>query len=469
MDIKNLDVLLMTTIREESFYSFPPIGLGYLATALRRENFKVDILDTNNKKFNFVKLRQHIEKINPRIIGIQVFSYDVNPCRKLINIIDELNPDIKIILGGPHPTSEPSEVFNQFKYIDYAFKGEGEEGLPILVNYLLRNKKINLKTIPGLIWKENNEVIINNQIFNSDLDKYGIPAWDLIDPRQYEEAPQGGFLKEFPYAPISTSRGCPFRCTYCAVHIMNGRKIRYRSVQLLIDEIKYLNGDFGVKEFHIIDDAFTSDKKRVVEFCNELFSNNLTIRFTFPNGIRLDTLDKEMLFKMKQAGLQDFHVGIESGSDKILKDMRKNLTTKIIEEKINLIKKVGLEVNGFFIIGYPTETKEDILKTIKFAKKLPIKRAQFNLFNAFAGTEITNYLFKTRKINKINYDQFIFYKVDYIPEGMTKKELSNLQKKAFLEFYLRPKIILDLLKDINSFTHFKFIMRRIKYSLFVSK
>ncbi len=464
-----LDILLITPARESNQYVVPPIGLGYLATALRKERFKVDILDSVKKNFTQKELIDEIEKIRPKILGIQLFSYDVSPSKIFIKSIKKNLPSIKIIIGGAHPTSEPLEVLNQFPEVDYAFKGESEEGLPLLINFLLKNKKINLQKIPGLIWKEENKININNQLYSKNLDKYGIPAWDLIDPGTYKEAPQGGFLKEYPYAPISTSRGCPFSCSYCTVHIVSGRNIRVRSIKHVINEIKILKEKYKVKEIHILDDAFTASKERVMEFCNELIKEKIKIKFSFPNGIRLDSLDEEVLLKMKNAGVQDFNVGVESGSDKILKDMKKSLTTKIIKEKTNLIKKMGLEANGFFIIGYPTETKKDILKTIKFAKKIPIKRAQFSLFKAYPGTEITNKLLQEGKISKINYDSFMYYKIDYVPEGLTEKELKNLQRTAFLKFYLRPKILLSLIREINSFEHFKFILQRTWYSFFVSK
>jgi radical SAM superfamily enzyme YgiQ (UPF0313 family) len=469
MENKNLDVLLITPARESNQYIVPPIGLGYLATALRKENFSVDILDSVKKNLTQKELINEIKKINPKVLGIQLFSYDVSPSKIFIKQVKNILPKIKIIIGGAHSTSEPLEVLNQFKDADYAFKGESEEGLPLLIYYLIKNKKINLDKIPGLIWRKNNEINVNNQLYSKDLDKYGTPAWDLIDPRTYKEAPQGGFLKEYPYAPISTSRGCPFRCSYCTVHIVSGRNIRVRSVHHVIEEIKMLKEKYDVKEIHILDDAFTASKQRVIEFCKIIIADKIKIKFSFPNGIRLDSLDEEVLLKMKEAGVQDFNVGVESGSDKILDDMKKSLTTKIIKEKTNLIKKIGLESNGFFIIGYPTETREDIIRTIKFAKQIPIKRAQFSLFKAYPGTDITNKLLEDKKIDKINYDSFMYYKIDYVPEGLTQKELKNLQRKAFLEFYLRPKILLSLLKEINSIEHFKFILQRTWYSFFVSK
>lgn len=465
----DLDILLITPSRESNQYIVPPIGLGYLATALRNENFSVDIFDTVKKNFNQHQLLEQIKKTNPKILGIQLFSYDVSPSKKFLKKLKKELPLIKIILGGAHSTSEPLEVLNQFKEADYAFKGEAEEGLPLLVKFILKNKKINLTKIPGLIWRKENKIEINNQLYTKNLDKYGTPSWDLIDPRTYKEAPQGGFLKEYPYAPISTSRGCPFRCSYCTVHIVSGRKIRVRSIQHVLDEIKMLKNKYDVKEVHILDDAFTFSKERVIEFCEGLIKDNIKIKFSFPNGIRLDSLDEEVLAMMKKAGVQDFNVGIESGSDKILNDMKKSLTTEMVKEKTRLIKKMGLESNGFFIIGYPTETKTDILKTIKLAKQVPIKRAQFSLFKAYPGTDITNKLLNEGKINKINYDSFMYYKVDYVPEGLTEKELKNLQRKAFLQFYLRPKILWSLISEINSLEHFKFILQRTWYSFFVSK
>ena len=469
MGIKQLDTLLITPIREENSWIVPPIGLGYLATALRKHNFSVDILDSGKENLNFEEFRANLIKRNPQVIGIQMFSNDYSDVKKLIKFIKKINPSITIILGGAHPSSVPLEVLNQFKDADYAFKGEAEEGLPLLMNLLLRNKKVKMEKIPGLIWRKGKKIIVNNQIFNPDLDKYGIPAWDLIDPRTYKQTPQAGYLSDYHYAPISTSRGCPFCCTYCTVHLLSGRRIRFRSFKSIIDEIKLLKNKYGVKEFHIIDDAFTASKKRVIEFCNELIKNKIDIKFTFPNGIRLDTLDREVLLKMKQAGLRYFSVGIESGSDKILKDMKKNLTTKIIEEKTKLIDDVGLIANGFFILGYPTETRQDILKTIEFAKKIPIKRALFTLFKAYPGTEITNHLLETGEIKGVNYDSIIYYKTGYVPKGMTAAELKKLQRKAFFEFYLRPKILINFLREMNSFEHFRFVMRRAWFTLFKSK
>ena len=165
----------------------------------------------------------------------------------------------------------------------------------------------------------------------------------------------------------------------------------------------------------------------VREFCDKLKSNNLNISWACPNGVRLDALDKELLLLMKSSGLYSVSVGIESGSDRVLKHMRKNLTKSKIKEKIDLIKSAGLDVIGFFIMGYPTETRKDILETINFAKKLNLKRASFMIFKPFPGTDITKQLAAKGEINvqKENWDKYILADAVYSPPGVSKKELKN--------------------------------------------
>jgi len=427
----------------------------------------VDILDCAVRGDDEESFMTALNLSKCKVLGIQLFSYDVSMMSKLLVRIRRENPKIMIVLGGAHPTSEPTRIFEQFPDADTAFCGEAEAGMSTLCELYLNRRPVEMSSVPGLIWKNGDgHTVVNPQSFCTELDEIEMPAWDLIDPRRYKHAPQGGFLKRYPYAPISTSRGCPFSCTYCTVHIVSGRKMRYRTVADVMGEIQYLVKQFGVKELHIIDDAFTANKKRVLEFCDALEASGLDVTFTFPNGIRLDTLDREILTRMKQAGLQDFDVGIESGSDKILTDMKKKLTTELAREKTQLIRDCGLHASGFFIIGYPTETREDILKTIAFAKSLPIKRAQFSLFKAYPGTEITKWLLDTGRIKGLNYDSFMYYKTDYVPEGMTADELKKLQRKAFLSFYLRPSAIWNLIRDVKSFEHLRFITKRIWYSLF---
>ena len=177
--------------------------------------------------------------------------------------------------------------------------------------------------------------MVNPPIFVETLDEFGMPSWDLLRPDTYPLAPHGGFFKNYPIAPIIITRGCPFSCTYCAGHLISGKKIRHRSIDKVIEEIKVLYYQYGIREIHIEDDNFTFYHDLVYEFCRKLKENHLNISWTCPNGIRLDSLTKELLMAMKGAGLYGISVGVESGSDKILKDMRKSLTKEKIREKLN--------------------------------------------------------------------------------------------------------------------------------------
>ncbi|MFH0803750.1 MAG: radical SAM protein [Candidatus Tagabacteria bacterium] len=451
----------------------PPFSLGYLATAIRK-NHDVEILDGIKEKLMLGKLEKILREKRPDIIGIQVFTFHIILVRQYLNLVKSILPETKIILGGPHPSCAPDTIFDYFPGADYAFKGEAEIGLSELLDLLSKGNvsQDSLSLVPGLIWRNSGRTIVNEQIFVENLDELGMPSWDLIRPNAYPLAPHGGFFRNYPIAPIIISRGCPFSCTYCAGHLITGKKIRFRSADNVIEEIKILYHQYGIREIHIEDDNFTFSRNLVMEFCRKLKENNLNISWTCPNGVRLDTLDKDLLLAMKDVGLYSISVGIESGSERILKDMKKNLTKETIKEKINLIKECGLDVSGFFIIGYPTETKNDIIETIDFAGSLDLKRAGFSLFKPFPGTEITRNLIEKGELKGISdedWARFVLADAVYAPPGFTREEMKKLRRKALLRFYLRPKIAIKFIKEIRNLTHLKLIMKRIYNWLFKAK
>jgi len=293
-----------------------------------------------------------------------------------------------------------------------------------------------------------------------------MPAWDIMDPRSYPDEVQGAFYKGFPVGSIITSRGCPYECTFCANGILMGRTLRFRDIEKVIDEIEHLIDNYHVEEIHILDDNFTINKKRALNFCQRMKERNIKTNIAFPNGVRLDRLDEEILLALREIGTYSITVGVESGSQGILDHMKKALTLDLIKEKIDLVKKLGFNVNAFFIIGYPAETKKDIINTIKFAKELPIDIANFSCFLPLPGTEITQELLNSGRLKKINYAELFYSKVPFSPDGITKRELKTFQRKAFLSFYLRLHILLGLILRLKSFRHFKSILRRARDYIF---
>ncbi|RMF93120.1 MAG: radical SAM protein [Candidatus Schekmanbacteria bacterium] len=463
---KDMKILLVTPI-SDTHYVVPPIGLGYLASSLRKNGFpEVSILDCIKENMDYEKFREYIKSEVPDIVGFQIFSCDFSNTLKQIRIVKEENPSACILVGGAHVSTTRERILDDAPDVDFGFWGEAETTLPKLIRKFAGDDSIKYDDIEGLIRKENGRTIVNERVFIEELDRLEFPAWDLIDPRTYPENPQGAFFEKFPIAPISTSRGCPYLCTFCASHTNMGRRVRLRSIENVIKEMELLYNEYSVREFHIIDDVFNLYKDRVLAFCDALKEKRWDISYTFPNGIRLNTLDLEVLTAMKETGAYSFTVGIESGSQRILDHMKKSLSLKEIEEKINLINEAGLTPSGFFIVGYPAETEEDIFKTIEFAKKLKIKRAHFSNFLPLPGTEATKRLLESKEIEEINWSQLFYSKVPYSPPGISRKRLKALQRKAFISFHLRPSIIIKMLSEIKSFRHLKSLLKRMTDYLF---
>lgn len=451
----------------------PPIGLGYLATAVR-QNHEVEILDGIKEKLTAEKFAEILKNGQYDVIGMVIFTFQVKQARDYIELIRKMIPEAKIILGGPHPSCSAENIFEFFPHLDWAFKGEAEVGLARLADIIASGQlsKEELAVVPGLIWRDGARTVVNQQIFVENLDELGMPSWDLLKPETYPLAPHGAFFKNYPIAPIVITRGCPFSCTYCAGHLVSGKKIRYRSVANVIKEIKLLYHRYGIREIHIEDDNFTFNRDYVKEFCRQLEVNNLNISWTCPNGVRLDSLDEDLIKEMKEVGLYSVSVGIESGSERILKAMKKNLTKEKIAEKIGLLRKCGLEVSGFFILGYPGETKKDIMDTINFALELDLKRAGFSLFKPFPGTEITADLIKKGELKDItdeDWGRFVLADAVYAPAGLTRAQMKKLRRLALFKFYLRPKIIFKFLSEIKNFKHLKVVLKRIYSWLFKAR
>lgn len=459
--------IVLTVPMSRSHYVVAPLGLGYIATAVRNAGIDdIAILDCIKEGYDSSGLKRALKGLQPRVVGFQVFSSSYDAVVQGADLVKETLPHAAVIVGGPHVSATGVQMLRDVPSIDYGFVGEAEIGFPLLMQRLLREEPVPVEDIPGLVWRAAGELKENPRAIVKELDSLGFPAWDLMPPNTYPDAPQGAFYKQFPIAPMASSRGCPYRCTFCGSPVNMGNRLRFRSLPHVFAEMDMLRTRYGVKEFHFVDDMFNASKSRVLEFCSALKDKNWGINYTFPNGLRLNTIDEEMLVAMKESGAYAFTVGIESGSPRILAAMNKKLTVDMIREKINLISKTGLEPSGFFLIGFPGETKKDMRMTLDFAKSLPIKRAHFSNFLPLPGTEATRMLMERGELQTIPWGELAYSSVPYAPEGITKEELKAFQRRAFLEFHLRPKILLRLLKEIRSVNHLGSILKRARDYLF---
>lgn len=444
----------------KTFIITPPVGLGYLATSLRKEGHEVEIVDASKDRLNCSELESKVAKLKLDIVGIQTYSCDVFIVAKYLDIIKNISRSITTVIGGAHPSGAPEMAMSQLKNADYAIMGEGEIGLAKLANFLEGNK-VDLNSIPGLAWRENDKIKTNPRLFLDNLDSFGFPAWDLIDPRSYPKAPHQGFAKAFPIAPIVATRGCPYGCSFCGTKTLTGRKIRKRSIEHVLGEIALLVEKYGVREIHIEDDNFTFYPEYVMDFCEQVGRSDLKFYWHCSSGLRIDSLTEEMLRAMIKAGCYNFTVAIESGSQRILNHMCKRLSVETVREKVKLINKVGFMPVALFMLGYPEEKREDVFKTIKLALELKLKRAQFAIFHPLPGSPIFAELERKGYLKNLDLTKIRPTDVAFDHPYLKKEEIKNLQRYAILRFHLRPRIILESLKDMHNINNSIFILRRV--------
>jgi len=269
----------------------------------------------------------------------------------------------------------------------------------------------------------------------------------LIMPESYPFSPHGVVCRDFPIAPVMSTRGCPYLCTFCS---SANTKLRKRSPETVVSEVRLLQEKHGIREFHMVDDNFTLELPYAKEMCRAFIDAKINATWATPNGIRLDRLDGELLELMKEAGFYSISVGIESGSDRIRTKIKKGSTIQKIRKDLEMVHKAGgIDVTGFFMLGFPTETPEDIEKTLEFSRELPLQRATFHSFIPLPGIELWEEMQTTGELDRVDFEKYFFWAGAYVPKGMTRQELRSFHRKAFLRFYFRPKIILQNMKFIT--------------------
>lgn len=458
-----MKILLLKPIGDEYYVIQPNLGLGYIATIMLQQGHQVEILDSGKEQLTWDKFILRIVTVKYDVIGIQMFTHELLAVQKHTEIIRKHCPDSLIIVGGAHISGDPEGTMNLLKNIDFGFAGEAEIGIKKFLQIDRKdyaNESL-LQEVPNLIWRRNGAIVVNQKQKCKDISEIDFPAWHLMPPAQYPVAPHGNFSRHNVVAPLIVSRGCPFNCTFCAGRVITGRALRYRSLKNVIDEIKILYNDYGVREIHIEDDNFTMQSDYVVNFCHEIINLNYGLCFALPNGVRLDSLNEEMLKLMEQTGFYSMAVGIESGSDRVRKLMKKNLNSAMIEEKINLIKHcTKIQITGFFLLGYPGETESEVIESIEFAKSLKLDKASFMFVMPLPGSELHKHYYQRNR--SVNYSENFFYY--RIVEGMSDiptERLKKLQQRAMWEFYRRPKIILRTINQIKTFNQLKILLWRV--------
>lgn len=417
--------------------SLPPLGLLYVASALEKAGYSVKVFDTQIDDWDIKKAGK------PDIAGIYC---NTSNYRKALELAEEikLNLSIPIVFGGPHVTTRPIEVLKN-DCVDYAVIGEGENSVVGLLGSL-----DNPKTINGIGFKRNGRLIINpKRSLIKNLDELPLPARHLVSLNKYKPSPNQ--YKRLPMTTMMVSRGCPFNCTFCDVETLWTRLYRSRSVNNVISEIRHLIENYGIKEINFWDDVWGINKAWIDDFCNQVLKEKLDL--TWSCECRVDTVDKDLLKKMKKAGCWCIFFGIESLDQEILNAINKKITIEKIASAFKWTREAGIEIRANLILGLPKETPEKFKKSLETLCKLNPDYVKFNILTPYPGTVIYREI-KEGKWGKIldeSYDKLTGYFATFLPFGYKDiNELQKLKKYAFRKFYFRLGYILPRLFSIRS-------------------
>ncbi len=440
--------------RETMKLVFSPLGMAYIAATIRGE-VEVEIMDAAAEGFdheeildeNFIRfgsplseIRERIEIFKPDVVGVTCLFSSVFPMvREICQEVKRMDPGILTITGGTYPTfmtdyclTEPS--------LDMVALGEGELTMQGMIRAM--NEGRPLSEVDGLAYKDNGRVRINPKTrWIEDLDSVPFPARDLLPMELYHEigVPHSFSASSRYNAPLITSRGCPAHCIYCSSTKFWGNRYRFRSPENVLDEIGELIEKYGIREVQFEDDNLTADRERAKKIFQGIIDRGYDIKFNFPNGVALWTLDEELVDLIVEAGAYEMTLAFESGCQEVLsKIVKKPLNLKKAREITEYIHAKELRTNAFYIFGFPGETKEQMKETFRFANQMKTDMAYFFVANPLPGTEMYE-MAKQRGMLRgdFNFENLTFTRSAYHEGIFPRGELERMAGREFLKYNLR--------------------------------
>lgn len=410
------------------------VGLGYLAAVLQKNNIAIDIINSKLERLNFAQTLKRIIDCRPDIIGFSAMTHEIEMAAKLAASSKEYLPKVFTVVGGVHVTALPIETLKQYFYFDAAVTGEGEYSFLDLVNNL-EQKNFDFSQLKGVVYRDGQKINFAKPAEKiNDLDTLPFPAWHLF-PQACEYI-------------ILTARGCPFSCIFCMQ--ASGRVVRKRSEKNVVQEIEHVLSQKPPKWFRFHDETFTLDKKRVFAICNEIIQSGLNKKIRWSATTRVDSIDKETLLKMKEAGCKHIEFGIESGDQKMLDSMQKRITLQQAINAIELAKNLGFHTEGAFILGHPHETLQSAYRTICFGAKLNPDLIQLGIMVPYPGTEVARLAargeggYKVISHNWSDYNKQLGRALEL--ENLSRTDLEKLQLLGYLKLFIFNNRFSDLLR-----------------------
>ncbi|MBF0472797.1 MAG: radical SAM protein [Nitrospirae bacterium] len=424
--------------------SYPPLGLGYLATVLKNNNVDVTLLDAQALNMSEQQMEQYFIEQKFDIIGITSTTWQLAGAIKCCQISKKVNSNTLTLMGGVHPTFYPKETLG-FNDIDIIVRGEGEITLQELISQI--DKKLPLNDINGIAFKHNGEIIItSNRQPIEDLDSIPFPDRNLFKKDYYKCYTT--VVRQKPCFSIVSSRGCHFKCNFCSSPDF-WQKQRLRSPKNIVDEIEMLVNNLGAKEIMFVVDTFNATLEHAKELCQEIIDRKLKI--SWRTNARVYPIDEELVKLMKRAGCWLVYYGVENGNPEMMKKIGKAITPEKVIRAFDITEKAGIRTFAYFIIGLPGETEQSIKETIALQKKIHPDFMVYGKPMIFPGTRLYEIAVSQGIASPVADGQY--YTVPYyITKEMTEEVMDKYIKSVFKNHYLNPSYIFKRAMRIRSFT-----------------
>lgn len=418
----------------------PPLGIGMVAAYVRKHGFSVAIIDAEAEFWRPEESMAAIEEYDPMVVGLTAFTTKMTAAGRTMELIKERMPHVKTLLGGHHASAIPGKTLKE-EAVDFVLKGEGFDSIVELLQHL-KDGEENFN-IPGIWYKDGDKIIDNGLAKGCDhLDELPYVAWDLLPMEKYRahhwQAWDYG-VDTSRFAMIYTSLGCAFSCNYCSVNVVYGnRRMRFRSAQHVVGELRILLEQYNVRHVEIVDDTFTMNPQRVIELCDAIIAEGFGERLNMWCFGRTNTVTPKLMKKMKQAGINWVFMGFESGNDAVLEAINKKQDVEQIKRANAIVRESGIHVGGNYIFGLQADTFETMQQTLNLAKELNVEYANFFLTMPYPGTSLYQIALDKGYPLPAKWGQYGFFAPDAIPirnKDLSPWDIIQFRDNAFNEYY----------------------------------
>jgi anaerobic magnesium-protoporphyrin IX monomethyl ester cyclase len=444
--------------RSESVCSWPPLGMLYLATLLKKEGYEVSLLDQAAKGYSINETVKWIKKENPDVVGFSTLASSGRTAALTAEEVKKEMPEAKIVFGNYYATFNAERVMQKYPWVDIIVQSEGEITTLELAKSLKNGEK--LKNVLGLTFREKDKINTTpERPLIKDVDALPFPDRDLLDVDYHSEV-AGAITAPEKFTTVLSSRGCPFRCRFCGCQRFARGVWRARSAKNTVEELRLISS-MGYKQFLFVDDSFTLKPKRVIEICRGIRKEKIDMDWTCEG--RVDSCSYEMMREMVKAGCKIIYFGIESANQRILDYYNKRITPQQSERAVKSARKAGMNaIVASFIVGAPAETREEIENTLRFAQKIPIDFPQFNILGVFPGMDIWEELKAKGVLKEEEYWETGAWASEMSPDTLSPEEIRLLIEKHFNAFLIRPEYIFnEALRTVKSRFRLSIVIRNL--------